>query len=78
MKALFESHFPFVKDREAELTPEQTIVKQTYDKLYPTGVVPVGTVFTKESGSDSKAEVKRSGLREVHANEAGTRDRSDR
>lgn len=36
MKALFRNHFPFVEGTpEEELTPEQLIVKQTYEKLYP-------------------------------------------
>ena len=72
MKALFESHFPFVKDKEAELTPEQKLIKETYDKLYPTGLVPVGAVFTQESGSNTKTETKADRLREVHADEAGS------
>lgn len=35
MKALFKSHFPFVEGSAEELTKEQKLIKQTYDKLYP-------------------------------------------
>lgn len=39
MKALFKSHFPFVEGSAEELTKEQKLIKQTYDKLYPTKTV---------------------------------------
>lgn len=73
MKALFRNHFPFVEGTpEEELTPEQLITKQTYDKLYPSDNVPVVADSTQESRPDTKAKVKTNRLREVHADEAGS------
>ncbi len=78
MKALFRNHFPFVEGTpEEELTPEQLITKQTYDKLYPSNNVPDVAYSTQESRPDTKAEAKTNRLREVYADEAGAGNRGE-
>ncbi len=70
MKALFRNHFPFVEGTpEEELTPEQLITKQTYDKLYPSDNVPDVADSTQDGRPDTKATTKANRLREVHADE---------
>lgn len=49
MKALFKSHFPFVEGTpEDQLTREQKLIKQTYDKLYPEKIKTVKTDRLRE------------------------------
>jgi len=70
MKALFRNHFTFVEGvPEEELTPEQKLIKQTYDKLYPSDDVPDAADSTQESRPVAKTKVKGNRLREVHADE---------
>lgn len=73
MKALFRNHFPFVEGTPIEeLTPEQKLIKQTYDKLYPADTIPVASDSEKKSRSSAEAEAKGNRLREVHADEQST------
>lgn len=70
MKALFRNHFPFVEGTPIEeLDSSQKLIKQTYDKLYPSDSVPVVADSTEESRQDTKAPIKADRLRKVHADE---------
>lgn len=69
MKALFRNHFPFVEGVPEGLTPEQKLIKQTYDKLYPSDSIPVVADSTEESRQDTKAPIKADRLRKVRADE---------
>lgn len=49
MKELFKSHFPFVEGTpEDQLTNEQKLIKQTYDKLYPEKIKTIKTDRLRE------------------------------
>lgn len=76
MKALFKSHFPFVEGSEEELTKEQKLIKQTYDKLYNSNNVPADTDSKEKIRQDKKAKAKSGELREIRSNDSGTRGRS--
>lgn len=70
MKALFKSHFPFVEGvPESELTPEQLITKQTYDKLYTTDSVLADPYVKEKIRPNTKAKAETDRLREVHGND---------
>lgn len=70
MKALFRNHFPFVEGALIEeLTPEQKLIKQTYDKLYPVDSILADPYIETKIRPDTKAKVKTDRLREVHNDE---------
>ena len=64
MKALFRNHFPFVEGTPEEaLTPEQKLIKQTYDKLYPKEEEGdrLRDVHVDEAGSGAGSKRRRNG-----------------
>lgn len=70
MKALFKSHFPFVEGiPESELTPEQLIIKQTYDKLYPSGRISMSFSHKNETRANTKTKAETDRLRKVYGND---------
>lgn len=83
MKALFRNHFPFVEGTpEEELDSSQLLIKQTYDKLYPSDSVSVTPVLSEESGSTTETEIKTDRLRDIPTDEqvftGGNRNKSSK